>query len=87
MFGGIDSKGENTSTHEVYDVRSGDWSERAPLPTPRDHLAAVVVSEKIYVTGGRVAGNYSNNLSVIEVYDPDSDRWTRLSTMPTPRSG
>ena len=60
---------------------------RAPLPTPRDHLATATVSGKVHAIGGRLNGDYGRNLSVTEVYDPVTDRWSRAADLPTARSG
>ncbi|NIO40345.1 MAG: hypothetical protein GTO41_09190, partial [Burkholderiales bacterium] len=38
--GGTGPGRRNTSAHEVYDPGTDSWTQRAPLPTTRDHLAA-----------------------------------------------
>jgi N-acetylneuraminic acid mutarotase len=53
------------------------------VPTPRDHLAAAVVGNRIYVIGGRVDGSYAHNLDVNEAYDPATNRWQARAPMPT----
>ncbi|MGH7377444.1 MAG: Kelch repeat-containing protein, partial [Candidatus Methylomirabilales bacterium] len=58
-----------------------------PLPTGRDHLAAVAVAGRLYAIAGRVGGSYARNLAVVEAYDPGTDRWERRADLPTPRSG
>ncbi|WP_331376031.1 Kelch repeat-containing protein [Sinorhizobium chiapasense] len=77
----------NAPAHEVYDPANDTWSNRAALPTPRDHLAIAVVGRRLYAIGGRIDGSYASNLAANEVYDPASDRWERRSDLPTPRSG
>jgi len=57
------------------------------LPTPRDHLAAVTVGQRIYAIGGRVGLNYHQNLATVEEYDPTADQWRSVTSMPTARSG
>jgi len=71
----------------VYDPAMNSWNTKAPLPTPRDHLAAAVVGMRIYAIGGRLNRDYARNLSVVEAYDSVADRWTRVADLPTPRSG
>ena len=45
------------------------------------------MSGEVYAIGGRLNGDYRQNLSVMEVYDPDTDRWSRATDLPTARSG
>ena len=41
-------------THEVLDPATGQWTERAPLPLARDHMALVAVDGKLHAIGGRL---------------------------------
>jgi len=41
----------------------------------------------VYAIGGRLNGDYRQNLSVTEVYDPVADRWAGSADLPTARSG
>ena len=68
------------------DPQSGQWSEAAPLPTPRDHLVVIAVDGKIHVIGGRFKGPVDRT-GLHEVYDPATDKWTSAAPLPTPRSG
>ncbi|MFC1487829.1 Kelch repeat-containing protein [Thermoproteota archaeon] len=75
---------------EVYDPVSDNWVTITSLPTPRIHLQANVVNDKIYVTGGRTYDigfpdlfPYSN---LTEVYDPISDSWDSVAQMPNETS-
>lgn len=65
----------------IYDRTSG-WSEGAPMPTPRDHLAAVLVQNKIYAIGGRHRGILRN----VDVYDIATDTWSQGPSLPRPMS-
>jgi N-acetylneuraminic acid mutarotase len=76
-----------TPALDVYDPATDRWTSKAPLPTPRDHLAVATVAGKIYAIGGRVNGDYHRNLAITERYDPSADRWMRVSDLPTARSG
>ena len=69
-----------------YDPESNTWdSSRAPMPTPREHLAVVAAQGKIYAIGGRDGAN--RNLPVLEIYDIAADQWSPGPRLITPRSG
>ena len=52
------------------------------------NAASSVVSGKLYVIGGRVAGiSPTVNVDVNEVYDPEKNTWTSLPSMPSKKSG
>src|SRR5260370_1216807 len=78
-------------TVEEYDPETNTWRARSTMPTPRNHTAAGVVDNKIYVIGGRIGAAFiaaSSDLSNVEAYDPATDTWSRpLAKMPTARSG
>ena len=86
IMGTIIFKMISTPINEVYDPVTNSWEQKAPMPTPRDHIASAVVDEKMYVIGGRNA-HRSNSLSANEVYDPKTNTWSVLEPMPTIRSG
>jgi hypothetical protein len=73
-------------THEVYDPARGTWSDLAPLPQPRDHVAIVAVRGRIHVIGGRLYTPVENT-NLHDVYDPVKNIWTPAASLPTPRSG
>ena len=76
--------------NEVYDPATNTWATRSPMPTTRNHAAAGVVNNKIYVIGGRVGNAFitrASNTDVVEEYDPATDQWGDLKApMPTARS-
>jgi N-acetylneuraminic acid mutarotase len=78
------------SANEVYDPATNTWETRQPMPTARNHAAAGVVNEKIYVIGGRIGAAYvgiSTPTDIVEEYDPATDQWGVVKArMPTPRS-
>ena len=86
VIGGRGLDGVVVATHEVFDPQSGQWSEAAPLPTPRDHLVVIAVDGKIHAIGGRFKGPVDRT-GLHEVYDPATDKWTSAAPLPTPRSG
>ena len=57
------------------------------MPTPRDHLAAAIVSDQLVTTGGRLRSQYSENLDVTEVFDIRRQKWKTGAPLPTARSG
>jgi len=89
VVGGADDTSglrENVGAHEIYDPATGQWTEAAPLPTPREHMPAVVYDGRVHVIGGRFL-DMSDNTGAHEVYDPATDSWEEAAPLPTPRSG
>jgi serine/threonine protein kinase len=72
------------SAVEVFD--GTQWTDVAPIPTPRDHLAAASDGHYYYAVGGR-ALSADKNLGAVERYDPLTNRWQQLPPLPTPRGG
>ena len=67
-----------------YDPASRSWTDSlAPLPTYREHLAAVTAEGTIIAVGGRSGAN----LAAMERFDPATDTWTALPALPTARGG
>jgi len=64
---------------EVFD--GNEWTEAAPIPTPREHLGAASDGRYLYAVGGREL-SASKNLDAFERYDPVNDTWTKLDSMP-----
>jgi hypothetical protein len=74
------------AAHEVFDPRSGGWTDAAPLPTARDHMVVIAVDGKIHVIGGRLKSPVDRT-GEHDIYDPATDKWTSGAPLPTPRSG
>jgi N-acetylneuraminic acid mutarotase len=55
------------------------------MSAPREHLAAAVAGEKVYVIGGRWSDR--GNVDTLQSYDPATDTWEDLPPMPTARGG
>jgi len=64
---------------EVFDGKR--WRDAAPLPTPREHLAAASDGQFVYVVGGRKRSSDQNTVA-LERYDAKSDSWTKLRNLP-----
>lgn len=75
----------SVNVHEVYDPETDSWSGRPPMPTPRNHHAAVALGTRIHVVAGRAEGDF--RLRVHEIYDTESGSWSAGSPIPTGRSG
>ncbi|MCI0508025.1 MAG: galactose oxidase [Gammaproteobacteria bacterium] len=66
----------------VIDAHAVGWSERAPMPVPRQEVAVAELNGLVYVIGG-----YFQDASVadnVDVYDPDTDSWTTAASLPLP---
>ncbi|MBN9047969.1 MAG: hypothetical protein J0H78_00825 [Rhizobiales bacterium] len=73
---------------DAYDLKTDQWTARAPLPTPRTGAAAAAMTGGIYVIGGRIGSAFANgsDVDVVEAYDPAADRWSApLARLPAPR--
>ncbi len=81
VTGGVDANGALLNTTEIFDGTS--WSLGAPLPTPRQMLAAASDGKLVYVVGGTSG---STDSAAVEAYDPDAKTWTTLPPLPRPRS-
>ncbi len=75
----------DTDKHWVYDAASNRWRDLAPLPTPRNSTAGVVINGVLYVIGGRTVRD--GNTAAVEVYDPLADRWEKARPMPKAQGG
>ncbi len=73
---------EPVGTVESFDLATGEWATRSPMPTPRHDFAVGVVNGILYAVGG-----YDGNdmVGTVEAYDPVTDTWTTRASMPTPR--
>ncbi|HAQ34642.1 MAG: hypothetical protein CMF74_03275 [Maricaulis sp.] len=84
LIGGARS-GAASSRVDVLDPATGEWSERAEMPSPHAGHATAVVEGRIHVFGGRGA-DLSQTLSDHLVYDIAADRWENAEGLPAPRT-
>lgn len=56
------------------------WVKRAPMATPQQETAVVVLQGKVYVLGG--LDTESNPLDVVQVYDPATNKWSKAAPLP-----
>jgi N-acetylneuraminic acid mutarotase len=75
---------EPVDTLRIFALETRQWSEGAPLPTPRGAHAATVLDGRIHAIGGRTHGRM--DVGAHEAYDPGTDRWASLAPLPTPRN-
>src|SRR5712692_461701 len=85
IVGGYDGQRLVAPTY-AYDAIADRWTTVAPIPTPRDHLAAARVADRICAVGGRRL-SLTTNLATLECYEPGADRWEKLPDAPTARGG
>ena len=64
---------------EIFDGTK--WRDAAPLPTPREHLAAASDGRFVYAVGGRKRSSDRNTVA-LERYDAKADSWKKLTGMP-----
>ncbi|MDT5136252.1 MAG: hypothetical protein QOD58_514 [Mycobacterium sp.] len=81
VTGGVDADGALLNTTEVFDGNS--WTLGAPIPTPRQFLAAATDGKLVYTVGG---ASGSTDSAAVEAYDPAAKAWTTLPSLPRPRS-
>ena len=82
VAGGLAEGGQISDVVEALDTRTGTWSRRASLPTPRMELTAVAVNGTVWALGGSTGRAPTG---VVEVYNPADDRWSSAEPLPTPR--
>jgi non-specific serine/threonine protein kinase len=81
---GGQAEGDLVAPTEVFDGLK--WTDAAPIPTRREHLAAASDGEVVYAVGGRVLSN-EKNLPTLERFEPGANKWKTLPDMPTARGG
>jgi N-acetylneuraminic acid mutarotase len=80
VTGGVDASGALLNTTEVFDGNS--WALGAPIPTPRQLLAAASDGKLMYAAGGTNGAD----LPTVEAYDPVAKTWMPLPGLPKARS-
>jgi N-acetylneuraminic acid mutarotase len=80
-----------SSVNYECDIATDTWTEKTPMPTPRNGFGYAVHQNKIYTIGGSYwspdwsPGTAPINSYVNEVYDPATDTWETREPMPTGR--
>ncbi len=65
------------SPGQVYG-QGGTWTEKTPMPAPRNGLAVGVINGILYAIGGFHSGAY---LATNQAYDPATNTWTEKAPM------
>lgn len=81
VFGGMIGSSASTQV-DAYDMDTGEWVSKEPMPTAKFYHSALTVGTKIYVFGG---WNGTTVYDTIHVYDTDANTWTSLPASGTPR--
>jgi len=79
VMGGIGEAAPPLASVEIYDPKTGQWTEGPPLPTPRSHIAAVALQERIFALGGKSQkpdGSVEFSKAV-EIFNPSTQNWER----------
>nr|XP_057946765.1 kelch-like ECH-associated protein 1A isoform X2 [Doryrhamphus excisus] len=85
--GGRNLSLENNTESDMlccYNPMTNQWSQRAPLNTPRNRLGVAVVDGCIYAVGGSQGSTLHNT---VERWDPESNRWSYVCPMSVARMG
>ena len=72
----------NVAPAEVYDPKTGAWSDLPALPVPRNHVAGFVFGFSACAAGGR-----SPATTRVDCFDTESSSWVRFPDLPQPTSG
>jgi len=73
---------------EAYDPKTNTWQTRAPMPEPRQMLAAARGADgKIYVIGGVLSYSGMEKKATVDVYDPATDTWSEGPELHMARHG
>jgi non-specific serine/threonine protein kinase len=79
VVAGGQADGKLVAPTEVFDGER--WTDKAEIPTPREHLGAASDGRYLYAVGGREL-SAGKNSKAVERYDPASNRWSELASMP-----
>jgi hypothetical protein len=66
---------------QAFDLQTGRWSDRAPLPRGLNHVSVTALDGKIYAFGGFAQQN-REPVADANLYDPAADAWTPLPPLP-----
>lgn len=81
LISGADAAFANTTLNTRYNVTTGVYTARAPIPQSRTQVTPLHVNGKIYVIGG-YGGSFSP-VTTNSIYDIATDSWTTGATIPT----
>jgi N-acetylneuraminic acid mutarotase len=62
---------------ECYDPATDTWTEKAPMPQPRQAMGTALGADgRIYVVGGSQSFRGAVPLDTVDIYDPRTDTWS-----------
>jgi N-acetylneuraminic acid mutarotase len=82
--GRINSFATNVGHHRVFRPATGQWQDRAPMPTPRSGHGTAILAGRIFCMGGEETGKV---FAQMESYDPATNTWQSHAPMITARHG
>lgn len=82
FFGGVNANRIDQGTHWVLPLNGGQWTNLAPLPNPRSHMADAVVGGKLYAIGGQVGPEHEGAQAAVNVYHPATNTWKSAKSLP-----
>lgn len=92
-IGGLMSdRDTDSSDHWVLDLEgSGNWTNAAPMPVPRNQFGTISRDGRIYLTGGQLGHDSRNgqpglDQTRVDIYDPSTDSWSAGPDLPRPHS-
>jgi N-acetylneuraminic acid mutarotase len=84
---GVDLNRNDKTDHWILNIDNPTaWTVSAPIPVPRNHLAAVALNGIIYVAGGQQGTNDAVPVATLYAYSPAKNVWARGADMPKARS-
>ncbi len=81
IVGGYAEQRVDRAYHQVYDVRTREWTSAAALPRGANHVGVAFVGERLYAVGGFIEQNRRPHDQCF-VYDIASDRWREIARLP-----
>ncbi len=86
VFGGhYNGRVQTSSTVQVLNLRTGTWTQRAPLPAPTTHWNAALDGGTVWLAGGFVGDHPGPTTTDVWRYEVASDRWSRGPRLPASR--
>ena len=72
---------------EAAPLEPDEWGVRAPMPSPREALAAASAADgRIFTFGGLTPEPWTGGAEAVFAYSPSRGTWDRHADLPTPRS-
>jgi hypothetical protein len=84
MTGGWDANGDALATAELYDPKTGTFSQTGSMATPRQNAFATLLSDgRVLIIGGWNCSPSSacRHLSSAELYDPKTGTFSPTGSM------